>query len=158
MFLPRGFTSSKHRTRAAKKIKRQVKCLDSWILWIISAWHSFPLFPFVGSFFLFLSPIASSYKHVTRNDVLPLQLFIPSAVGMQANRYKSSCCWFAGVDLPFWLLLCFFSNDPVPWDREWAPVEMNQSEQRLLYFLLLFWTHYLSSKIWRLAGHRLKDR
>lgn len=54
MFLPRGFTSSKHRTRAAEKIKRQVKCLDSWILWIISAWHSYSLFPFVGSFFSFL--------------------------------------------------------------------------------------------------------
>lgn len=99
------------RQNSSERIKEQRKCLDSWLLWIISGRHSFLLFSFVWSFFS-----SSSHKHVTKEIIfsLSLQVFIYTALGCKLMETKA--LFLFGLPEPFAVLAaCVFPfNWPSP--------------------------------------------
>lgn len=140
MFLPRGFTSPQRGTRAAEKIKRQVKCLDSWILWIVSTRHSFPPLPFVE-----VPPLSLtlSHKHVTKNKSSPSPALY-AAWGMWANRHKGPWCWFCWSWFAILAAFVFLSKWVGP-TRERMRASWNESKWERTIVLspsFFFWTEF----------------
>lgn len=134
------------RQSSSERIKEQRKCLDIWLLWIISAWHSFLLFSFVWSFFS-----SSSHKHVTKEIIFSLSRSSFTQL-WECKLMETKALFLFGLPEPFAVLAaCVFPfNWPSPTrERHWMPAEMNQSERGLLYFSLPFCTPFLFNQIQR---------
>lgn len=120
------------RRRSSEKIKRQAKCLDSWMVWIISAWHTFPLFPFVDSLSFFSLPSTHLINMLQKMMFSLSRSLIQLLWECKFTDTKAHIVWLAGAICSFGCFYSFLSNDRVPWEPDWAPAEMNHSERRRL--------------------------